>query len=585
MPKPSAAHADEARVSLLVFRAGSPQPKAVPLSLVTRLEEIDCKKIELSNGRHMVQYRGQLMPLVRVNDEVRDQARGRAAAAGVLRRRPLDGARGRRDRRHRRGQARHPGRQRPRRRARLGRRSRARRPRSSTSAISCRSPSRTGSAARTCSAERADAHAAAGRRLAVLPQHAGAGAQGRRLRRDRGRRAAQEALALLKKGQRFDVDRHRHRDAGHGRLRARRGGARRSAHRRHPDHRAVVAQLAGSDRARPPGRLPRLRRQVRPPGPDRGAQGADRRHRSRRREDDHGNDNDSAAEHVTEYVTVTIGGQLFGLPISRVQDVFMPDRLTRVPLAPPEIAGVLNLRGRIVTAIDMRARLGLAARADGKPVMAVGIELKGESYGLLVDAVGEVMKLAETAPARPIRSISIARLARVAGRRLSARRPAAWSCSTSIACSTSANGADGGMRTAAWECKRAAASEGVRRHENLFGRRRLQRHPQGGAANSGRAGIQDHRGRGRRAGARAHASAQMPDAVLLDWNMPKMDGYEFLKALRRLPGGDRPKVVFCTTENDVAHIARALHAGANEYIMKPFDKEIVEAKFQEVGLI
>jgi two-component system, chemotaxis family, chemotaxis protein CheY len=79
--------------------------------------------------------------------------------------------------------------------------------------------------------------------------------------------------------------------------------------------------------------------------------------------------------------------------------------------------------------------------------------------------------------------------------------------------------------------------------------------------------------------------AQMPDAVLLDWNMPKMDGYEFLRVLRRLPDGDRPKVVFCTTENDVAHIARALHAGANEYIMKPFDKEIVEAKFQEVGLI
>jgi len=78
---------------------------------------------------------------------------------------------------------------------------------------------------------------------------------------------------------------------------------------------------------------------------------------------------------------------------------------------------------------------------------------------------------------------------------------------------------------------------------------------------------------------------QMPEAILLDWNMPKMDGYEFLRALRRLPGGDKPKVVFCTTENDVAHIARALHAGANEYIMKPFDKDIVEAKFQEVGLI
>ena len=78
---------------------------------------------------------------------------------------------------------------------------------------------------------------------------------------------------------------------------------------------------------------------------------------------------------------------------------------------------------------------------------------------------------------------------------------------------------------------------------------------------------------------------QLPDAVLLDWNMPVMDGYEFLRNLRRMPGGDKPKVVFCTTENDVAHIARALHAGANEYIMKPFDKDIVEAKFHEVGLI
>ena len=99
-------------ISLLVFRAGSPEPKAVPLSLVTRLEEIDCKKIELSNGRHLVQYRGQLMPLVRVNDDVRMQDRRRAAAAGVLRRRPLDGPGGRRDRRHRRGQARHRGRER-----------------------------------------------------------------------------------------------------------------------------------------------------------------------------------------------------------------------------------------------------------------------------------------------------------------------------------------------------------------------------------------------------------------------------------------------------------------------------------------
>ena len=77
----------------------------------------------------------------------------------------------------------------------------------------------------------------------------------------------------------------------------------------------------------------------------------------------------------------------------------------------------------------------------------------------------------------------------------------------------------------------------------------------------------------------------LPDAVLLDWNMPVMDGYEFLGNLRRLPGGDQPKVVFCTTENDIDHISRALHAGANEYIMKPFDKEIISAKFAEVGLL
>jgi len=77
----------------------------------------------------------------------------------------------------------------------------------------------------------------------------------------------------------------------------------------------------------------------------------------------------------------------------------------------------------------------------------------------------------------------------------------------------------------------------------------------------------------------------MPDAILLDWNMPVMDGLEFLAALRRAPGGESPKVVFCTTENDVAHIARAMRAGADEYIMKPFDREIVEAKFSEVGLI
>lgn len=96
---------------------------------------------------------------------------------------------------------------------------------------------------------------------------------------------------------------------------------------------------------------------------------------------------------TVEYVTVFIGGQLFGLPIGRVQDVFSPDRLTRVPLAPREVAGVLNLRGRIVTAIDMRVRLGLPPLDTGRPPMAVGIDHGGEAYGLLIDQVGEVMKL------------------------------------------------------------------------------------------------------------------------------------------------------------------------------------------------
>ena len=74
---------------------------------------------------------------------------------------------------------------------------------------------------------------------------------------------------------------------------------------------------------------------------------------------EHHNNTPGMTDDVTEYVTVMIGSQLFGLPISRVQDVFMPEKVTRVPLSVPEIAGVLNLRGRIVTAIDMRRRLGL----------------------------------------------------------------------------------------------------------------------------------------------------------------------------------------------------------------------------------
>src|ERR1700743_1923625 len=96
---------------------------------------------------------------------------------------------------------------------------------------------------------------------------------------------------------------------------------------------------------------------------------------------------------VAENFAAVIVGQLFALPISRVQDVFMPERLTRVPLASSEIAGVLNLRGRIVTVVNMRVRLGLPKADDGKPPMAVGVDLRGESYGLLIDQIGEVLRL------------------------------------------------------------------------------------------------------------------------------------------------------------------------------------------------
>lgn len=82
-----------------------------------------------------------------------------------------------------------------------------------------------------------------------------------------------------------------------------------------------------------------------------------------------------------------------------------------------------------------------------------------------------------------------------------------------------------------------------------------------------------------------YCNGKMPDAILLDWNMPVMSGIEFLEKLRQMPNGQGPKVIFCTTENDLAHITRAMNAGANEYIMKPFDSEIIESKFTQIGLI
>jgi purine-binding chemotaxis protein CheW len=101
-------------------------------------------------------------------------------------------------------------------------------------------------------------------------------------------------------------------------------------------------------------------------------------------------DHDQATE---GFVTVVTGGQLFGLRLERVRDVFVPSGLSKVPLAPPDAAGLLHLRGRIVTAIDPRPRPRLPAREDGGAPVAVGIEERGELYGLIVDRVGDVLRV------------------------------------------------------------------------------------------------------------------------------------------------------------------------------------------------
>ena len=93
------------------------------------------------------------------------------------------------------------------------------------------------------------------------------------------------------------------------------------------------------------------------------------------------------------FVTMTVAGQSFGIPVLKVQDVLGPQRIAHVPLAPPEILGSLNLRGRIVTAIDVRTRLAMPARGDGEQSMSVVVEHEGELYSLVIDKVGEVMTL------------------------------------------------------------------------------------------------------------------------------------------------------------------------------------------------
>jgi two-component system chemotaxis response regulator CheY len=82
----------------------------------------------------------------------------------------------------------------------------------------------------------------------------------------------------------------------------------------------------------------------------------------------------------------------------------------------------------------------------------------------------------------------------------------------------------------------------------------------------------------------AACSFAMPDAIFVDCSMPVLDGYDFLRELRQMPGGEKPKIVFCSTEHDVSLVARAMHAGADEFLMKPFDRKAVETKFANLGV-
>ncbi|NEU14016.1 chemotaxis protein CheW [Methylobacterium sp. BTF04] len=105
--------------------------------------------------------------------------------------------------------------------------------------------------------------------------------------------------------------------------------------------------------------------------------------------------NSNAAETgaTRDFVTVFVGETMFGLAIDRVHDVFIPAGVTPVPLSPPEIVGLLNLRGRVVTALCLRRRLSLPARTEEGNRMAIGLEQGGETFALIVDGVGEVLKL------------------------------------------------------------------------------------------------------------------------------------------------------------------------------------------------
>src|SRR5690606_11728522 len=242
-----------------------------------------------------------------------------------------------------------------------------------------------------------------------------------------------------------------------------------------------------------------------------------------------------------EFITVTIGGQLVGIPVLSARDVLSPQPIVRIPLAPPQIAGSLNLRGRIVTAIDVRICLGLPAVEDPSASMGVVTEHRGELYSLLVDAVGEVLRLsAETFERNPMTLKSAWRELADGIHRLDGQLLVVLSVERVLRSLTpaAAAGAPGHGSRAMKSCLVVDDSRVVRVVAlRIVGALRVE----GADAGDGREALERWR-------------EHMPDAILLDWNMPVMNGIEFLRTLRAAEGGAAPVVVFCTTERDLKHI-------------------------------
>ena len=380
-------------VTLLIFRGGGESLKAVPLSLVTRLEKIDAGRIEWVGGRPLIQYRGRLMPLVPADPEIAIRREGTQAlvvfsdgerSMGLVVDEIVDIVDDRleielvADRSDVVGSA--------------VIRNRA------TEIVNVAHylplahddwarPARGRGSAGSPTVLLVDDSAFFRELLTPVLKAAGY--------RVAAAESAERAMALIASGARVDARRDRHRHAGDERLRPRRGAAPGPALGSPAGDRAGVGADAAGGRAGAPARHRRVRGEVRPQRPRRRAcrdARPDRRSRMTAATESSA-PGDAADLQASEYVTVTVADQMFGLAIDRVHDVFIASALTTVPLAPPEIVGLLNLRGRVVTAMCLRRRLGLPDREGGRREMAVGLEHHGESYGLLVDEIGEVMKL------------------------------------------------------------------------------------------------------------------------------------------------------------------------------------------------